>query len=449
MANKTPTPEEVLNDAYKIYATENQQTIEIQRQHTEMERAILLSLFHLLQKEPYDPAPRKSIEKVKQSVIQRLSHLSPDDFLTFKSVFEPLIIRTNLDVTIVDAKQQALRYKQKVLKQLDNYFDSLSEGADTLSKPLVKDWNGVSYTTRYNKASMQFIDDLERMIKQTIVNSQRPQDFKRELSKAINQSAANADRLLRTESTGIVSATRMEQYKKDGYEKVMVLSGLTETTCSHCAAYDHTIIPISEVRIGINVPPLHPNCKCEVVPYVDEYSYSDEERAKDIERMSEKKAILQEQLNQKNLLKEYHKYQGVIGKEAMPSMDDFKQMKYNKGNEWERLKDNYYVKERLKDGRWGNKINPEKQAPHMESTHGEGKSYFYDDIDVQALFDKYAGTGEIYKNSKGRTWKEDILLYDGFGYDEFAKKQANSVRIHHHNHRTHMVPRYTKEGDKK
>lgn len=127
------------------------------------------------------------------------------------------------------------------------------------------------------------------MIKRTIVNSQRPQDFKRELAKAINTSAANADRLLRTESTGIVSATRMEQYKKEGHEKVMVLSGLTETTCSHCASYDHTIIPVSEVRIGINVPPLHPNCKCEVVPYVDEYSYSDEERAKDIERMDEKK----------------------------------------------------------------------------------------------------------------------------------------------------------------
>lgn len=143
MANKTPTPEEVLNDAYKIYATENQQTIKIQRQHTEMERAILLALFNLLQKEPYDPAPRKSIEKVKRSVIQELSKLSSDDFLTFKPVFEPLIIRTNLDVTIVDAKQQALRYKQKVLNQLDNYFNSLTEGADTLSKPLVKDWNDI------------------------------------------------------------------------------------------------------------------------------------------------------------------------------------------------------------------------------------------------------------------------------------------------------------------
>lgn len=48
---------------------------------------------------------------------------------------------------------------------------------------------------------------------------------------------------------------------------------------------------------------------------------------------------------------------------------------------------------RLKDGRWVSKINPEKQAPHMKSLVKEGGSYFEDHVDVQALFDKYAGTG--------------------------------------------------------
>lgn len=91
--------------------------------------------------------------------------------------------------------------------------------------------------------------------------------------------------------------------------------------------------------------------------------------------------------------------------------------------------------------RYGSIINPEKQAPHMASTLTKGKSYFEDNIDVQKLFDKYAGTGKIERTEAGRaTPKERIDTGKLIGYDASSGKQVTGIKIHHSKKRTHIVP---------
>lgn len=101
---------------------------------------------------------------------------------------------------------------------------------------------------------------------------------------------------------------------------------------------------------------------------------------------------------------------------------------------------------RLKDGRWGIRINPDKQAPHMESTRVEGRSYFNNNVDVQSLFDKYAGTGRVERDGRGRTNKEIVLLSEnndvGFVVSLKGIKKANALKIHHSKKRTHIVAHY-------
>ncbi|WP_026314271.1 polymorphic toxin type 50 domain-containing protein [Allofustis seminis] len=108
-------------------------------------------------------------------------------------------------------------------------------------------------------------------------------------------------------------------------------------------------------------------------------------------------------------------------------------MKYNKLEQWIQLQDHYYVKSRLEDGRWTSVINPEKQAPHMESTAGSNKSYFYDGVNVQELFDKYAGTGTVIKRKSRRTWVEVVDVTDDrkIGVDIYTGKHANALSIHY------------------
>lgn len=138
---------------------------------------------------------------------------------------------------------------------------------------------------------------------------------------------------------------------------------------------------------------------------------------------------------------DYRSLKRVLGKRNVPkTLDEYQNIKYNKSSEWESLKDHYFVKSRLEDGRYGSIINPEMQAPHMQSTATKGKSFFYDHIDAQQLFDKYAGTGVVEINSKGRTNKETIMTDSVLGIDYRTGSEVKGFKIHHSAKRTHLVP---------
>ncbi|WP_369932071.1 polymorphic toxin type 50 domain-containing protein [Lactococcus taiwanensis] len=137
----------------------------------------------------------------------------------------------------------------------------------------------------------------------------------------------------------------------------------------------------------------------------------------------------------------------VIGKTAPDSLEEYQEIKYNDGKQWAKLTDNYFVKSRLQDGRYGSTINPEKQAPHMASTVTKGKSYFEDDVDIQKLFDKYAGTGEVDRDINGRRKNTEVIVakdFTGTAVSLNGEEATHTFKVHHSKKRLHIVP--IKEG---
>ncbi|MDU5027845.1 MAG: polymorphic toxin type 50 domain-containing protein [Negativicoccus succinicivorans] len=97
-------------------------------------------------------------------------------------------------------------------------------------------------------------------------------------------------------------------------------------------------------------------------------------------------------------------------------------------------------------------MNEEKQKPHMESTAGKGKSYLFDTVDPQELFDKYAGAGTIVKTRNGNnTNKEECVANKYIGIDVSSGLKTRKFKIHHSKSRTHIVPKRERENgrDKK
>lgn len=150
--------------------------------------------------------------------------------------------------------------------------------------------------------------------------------------------------------------------------------------------------------------------------------------------------------NRKADAKEYKEVVDTLGVEKSPiSLAKFQDLKYNDGEEYEQLKDKVFIYQKIQTGEWGKKINPEKQLPHMESTHKTGKSYIYDSVDVQELFNKNYGTGRIELDRHGRrTNKEIIELGYPIGINGSDGSEVTSIKIHHSEKRTHIVP---KKGD--
>lgn len=150
--------------------------------------------------------------------------------------------------------------------------------------------------------------------------------------------------------------------------------------------------------------------------------------------------------NRKADIQEYKEVVAALGVEKSPvSLAKFQDLKYNGGEEYEQLKDKVFIYQKIQTGEWGKKINPDKQLPHMESTQKSGKSYIYDSVDVQELFNKHYGTGRVELDRHGRrTNKEIIELGYPIGINGSDGSEVTSIKIHHSEKRTHIVP---KKGD--
>lgn len=102
----------------------------------------------------------------------------------------------------------------------------------------------------------------------------------------------------------------------------------------------------------------------------------------------------------------------------------------------------------ISTGKWGTKINYEKQAPHIESTKINGKSYLFDSEDPQKLLDSYSGKGVLEKTKNGKFTNKEIVKIDHkVGIDYNANKETSWVKIHHSKDRTHIVPYLPKKRE--
>lgn len=77
----------------------------------------------------------------------------------------------------------------------------------------------------------------------------------------------------------------------------------------------------------------------------------------------------------------------------------------------------------------------------MQSIAKEGKSYFFDEVDIQELFDLYAGTGQVERDRNNRPKNTEKIYLDHYiGIEESAGNKVSRMKIHHSKQRTHIVP---------
>ena len=155
--------------------------------------------------------------------------------------------------------------------------------------------------------------------------------------------------------------------------------------------------------------------------------------------------------NRKVDIREYKKIVEILGPQNAPiSLAQFQELKYNDSERYERLRDVVYIQEKFKNGTWLDKINHEKQARHIQSTSPSGKSYFYDHVDVNALYDKYKMTGFLETDRKGaQTSNEKVDLFEDkpLGIDVYTGRPVNAMTIKYSKTGAHLIPTYYERGD--
>ena len=137
-------------------------------------------------------------------------------------------------------------------------------------------------------------NDKDRLVRamSTII----PQSFSRGLhsnqlgdmiAKEMGASRHRGRTLARTEVNWICNQADLDAYKVAGVEYYDYLATLDLRTSDICRSLDGTQHKVSQAKVGVNFPPMHPNCRSTTVPHFDD----DEDFAERVARDEEGKTI--------------------------------------------------------------------------------------------------------------------------------------------------------------
>lgn len=148
-----------------------------------------------------------------------------------------------------------------------------------LSNPAVKaaiatDWKGSNYSKRIWKNTDKLANDLEEILTRGLLSGISGKKMATELNKRMQSGRYEADRLIRTEVNYVAGQARLKVYEDTELKKYIYIATLDLRTSAVCRKLDKTIHLVKDAEVGVNFPPMHPNCRSVDSAYIDGRDYS-------------------------------------------------------------------------------------------------------------------------------------------------------------------------------
>lgn len=89
-----------------------------------------------------------------------------------------------------------------------------------------------------------------------------------EMMKVCNVGFRQAECIVRTETNFVQGQSCANRYKQAGIEEYKFLATKDGRVCEKCEELDGKIFKFSEMEIGVNYSPIHPNCRDTIIPVI-------------------------------------------------------------------------------------------------------------------------------------------------------------------------------------
>lgn len=137
-----------------------------------------------------------------------------------------------------------------------------------LSKPWASD--GREWSSRIWSNREQLTNELQGELLRSIVQGKGPVEAAARLASKMGVGQYQAVRLIQTEATAVDTMADRDSFQSLGVEKVEYVATLEAHTCPTCGGLDGKVFTLKEVAAGMTAPPMHPNCRCTLVPYFED-----------------------------------------------------------------------------------------------------------------------------------------------------------------------------------
>lgn len=178
-------------------------------------------------------------------------------------------------------KQQLKRdpTKEEVAKSVGTdeqpYWYKLTQKA--VKEVLEQNYRGTDPDSSINKEVIDTMRKLDEIVNKAIVNHQAPQDYAKEVNRLLTGegtggegSLARAKMIVRTHAANTYIRSKQDDFKRRGVTMYKNQSILGSNTCTSCEDMDGTKFKVANMEPGVNAPPFHPNCQCDIVEIPDD-----------------------------------------------------------------------------------------------------------------------------------------------------------------------------------
>ena len=148
-------------------------------------------------------------------------------------------------------------------------FIDEAKALQMISEPWAKD--GSDFSDKIWKNKHGLMNNIDKDITQGVIRGDNYGKLTSKMAKELNASEGAAGRLIMTESTAFSSLAQIETYKGLDVEEVEIIETIDSHTCDECSSLNGTVIKVSDMDVGITIPPFHPWCRGTTCPHNKEW----------------------------------------------------------------------------------------------------------------------------------------------------------------------------------
>jgi SPP1 gp7 family putative phage head morphogenesis protein len=127
-------------------------------------------------------------------------------------------------------------------------------------------WSGANYSDRIWTDKQLLTRNINEILTRGIIQGHSRKQMGAELSKRTGVELWKAERVMRTEGAHITEWAVGESYDAIGLERYEYSAILDSRTSQVCSSLDNKIFKVENRVVGVNYPPVHPNCRSTTIP---------------------------------------------------------------------------------------------------------------------------------------------------------------------------------------
>lgn len=207
------------------------------------------------------------------SSITRLEALEGQIDMTLNELFDKGVAQMKKEFG--DMFTEGYYKKSYDIQSRRGFFNEIAKiSTDQVEHVISYPWSGAMFSDRLWQNKQALVYNVREILTQGIIQGKSIDTMTQALANKMGQSYKVAERLIRTETNYIHSASSIAAYKAADIEQYEFMATLSVHTCDICGELDGKVFAVKDAVPGTNCNPMHPNCRCTTIEY-DPYYIAD------------------------------------------------------------------------------------------------------------------------------------------------------------------------------